>query len=157
MMRILSTGFVLAGVVCTPAPISWVQSAPTVSPDIRDDPRLTALRSFFAKADCPALPYSPVFLEAADYYGLDWRLLPSISWVESTGGKFAPYNNLFGWDSGRAHFDTPVQAIHQVGYHLSHSSHYRRKSLDGLLASYNPSADYAAKVKSVMRRIAAVE
>ena len=160
MMRIFSTGFVLAGVVCTPAPISWVQTAPTtpktVPPDVRD-PRLTALRSFFAKADCPALPYSTVFLEAADIYGLDWRLLPSLAYVESTGGKFAHNNNLFGWDSGRAHFDTPTQAIHHVGYRLAHSEHYKRKSLDRLLASYNRNADYAAKVKSVMRRIAAVK
>jgi len=157
MIKILSTGFVLAGVVCSPAPISCVQTARTSSPDFRDDPRLSALRSFFLKADCPALHYSPIFLEAADHYGLDWRLLPSISYVESTGGKFARNNNFFGWDSGKAHFDSPVQAIHRVGYRLSHSSRYKSKNLDRLLARYNPGADYAGKVKAVMRRIAAVE
>ena len=84
-------------------------------------------------------------------------MLPSISYVESTGGKFARNNNFFGWDSGKAHFDSPVQAIHWVGYRLSHSNPYRSKDLDGLLASYNPDAEYPAKVKLVMRRIAAVE
>jgi len=160
MFKILSTGVVLAGVVCTPAPISRVQTArttPPAPPDLRDDPRLPALRQFFAKAGCPALYYAGVFLEAADLYKLDWRLLPSISYVESTGGKFAKNNNFFGWDSGKASFDTPVQAIHHVGYRLSHSARYRSKSVDTVLASYNPDADYAAKVKSVMRRIAPLE
>lgn len=157
MMKIISTGFVLAGVVCAPAPISCLQTARTNPPDFRDDPRLSALRHFFAKADCPALNYSRAFLEAADVYKLDWRLLPSISYVESTGGKFARNNNLFGWDSGKASFESPVQAIHHVGYRLSHSSRYKAKSVDTLLATYNPDEEYAAKVKSIMRRIASLE
>jgi hypothetical protein len=147
----------LAGAVCSPAPISCVQTAPTAPPDFHADPRLALLRSFFAKAACPALEYSPAFLEAADRYKLDWRLLPSLSFVESTCGKFARNNNFFGWNSGKADFGSPAAAIHQVGYRLSHSSLYRFKKLDAILALYNQRAEYAVKVKSVMRRIAAVE
>lgn len=154
MIKILSTGFVLAGVVCTPAPVSHVQTTRTAPPDVRPDARLSALRSFFGKADCPALRYAEVFLEAADSYHLDWRLLPSISFVESTGGKFAHNNNFFGWDSGKASFRTPAEAIHSVGYSLSHSDGYKAKNLDTLLTRYNPNAEYVAKVKSVMKRIA---
>src|SRR3974390_3100582 len=112
MMRMLSTGVVLAGVVCSPPPISPVQTTRSAPPDFRRDPRFSALKPFVAKAGCPALFYSSVFLEAADVYKLDWRLLPSISYVESTGGKFARNNNFFGWDSGKATFDSPAQAIH---------------------------------------------
>ena len=157
MLRVFSTGFALAGVVFSPAPISFVQTTPTTAPDFHADPRLAALRSFFAKAACPAIKYSPAFLEAADRYKLDWRLLPSISFVESTCGKFAKNNNFFGWDSGKADFSSPVAAIHEVGYRLSHSSLYRSKSLDAILAHYNQDADYPAKVKSAMRRIAPME
>jgi flagellum-specific peptidoglycan hydrolase FlgJ len=96
-------------------------------------------------------------VEAADRYDLDWRLLPSISYVESTGGKSAPNNNLFGWDSGRAQFASPAASIHEVGYQLSHSALYRDKDTDGILATYNSDAEYAAKVKLVMRSIAADE
>jgi hypothetical protein len=98
-----------------------------------------------------------MFLEAADRNSLDWRLLPSISWVESTGGKAAPHNNMFGWDSGRAHFASPVAGIDEVSYKLAHSAPYRAKDLDTVLAIYNPNADYAKRVKSVMRRIAPVQ
>ena len=84
-------------------------------------------------------------------------LLPSLSFVESTGGKSAHNNNLFGWDSGHAQFASPVAGIHAVGYRLSHSELYKDKELDKLLATYNPHAGYGRKVKSVMRRIAPSE
>ena len=41
-----------------------------------------------------------------------------------------------------------------VGYRLAYSTLYRDKDLDGVLTTYNPDADYARKVKSVMRQIA---
>jgi hypothetical protein len=152
--RIISGVAVFAGIVVLPMALSprVGQSLPSVK--YRNDPRLERLRGFFGKLECPALAYAETFLEAADDYALDWRLLPSLSYVESTGGKSAPHNNLFGWNSGRAQFSTPGAAIHMVGFHLSHSPTYRHKSLDALLTTYNPTGEYAAKVKSVMRRIA---
>jgi hypothetical protein len=127
------------------------------APDYRQDPRYTALHLFFDKGSCPASQYTNEFLAAADTYTLDWRLLPSISFVESTGGKAGRNNNIFGWDSGRAQFSTPAAAIYTVGYRLAHSDLYRDKSLDAVLATYNPDAAYGRKVKTVMRRIAPVQ
>jgi hypothetical protein len=40
---------------------------------------------------------------------------------------------------------------------LARSAPYRSKSLDEILAIYNPKREYGQKVKSVMRRIAAVQ
>jgi len=122
--------------------------------DYRGDPRLERLKSFFHKLDCPAQEYAYAFLEAADRYALDWRLLPSLSYIESSGGKAARNNNFFGWDSGRAQFSTPSAGIHEVGYRLAYSALYKDKDLDTLLATYNPVPEYAQRVKSVMRRIA---
>ena len=147
----------LAGVVSSPLGISPIQTPIQVSPDYRNDPRLTSLNKFFHKLECPAEKYSAVFLEAADNYALDWRLLPSLSFVETTGGKSARNNNFFGWDSGRARFPSPAAAIHEVGYRLKHSRFYINKKLDKLLAVYNPDAEYGPKVKSVMRRISPTE
>jgi len=118
------------------------------------DTRLHALREFFKRFDCPAFHYAHEFLAAADRNALDWRLLPSISIVESTGGKQARNNNLFGWDSGKAKFATLADGIHAVGRRLAQSRLYRNKTLDEKLAIYNPNPEYAAKVKSVMLRIA---
>jgi hypothetical protein len=145
------------GIVSLPVSLSLSQARPNPPSDYRSDPRLQTLRNFFAKADCPAAKYSEAFLEAADAYALDWRLLPSLSFIESTGGKSARNNNLFGWDSGRAHFPNPIAGIHAVGYHLANSVLYKDKKLDRLLATYNPSLEYVQRVKSVMRRISPSE
>jgi hypothetical protein len=125
--------------------------------EYRNDPRLAPLRQFFTRTECPAAEYAVDFLIVADEFALDWRLLPSLSFIESTGGKAGANNNLFGWDSGRAHFPSPSDAIHSVGHHLAQDVAYRSKSLDQILAAYNPNRDYGAKVKSVMRRIATVQ
>jgi len=157
MRKLITSGMFVMGIVSLPVSMSLSQARPTPSSDYRHDPRLQSLRNFFSKAECPAAKYSEAFLEAADAYELDWRLLPSLSFVESTGGKSARYNNLFGWDSGRAHFPNPIAAIHAVGYKLANSILYKDKSLDTLLAIYNPKLEYAQKVKSVMRRISPSE
>ena len=156
MLKLLTSGMFVVGMVSVPVALSPHQS-PAPPPDYRNDPRLESLRTFFRNAACPAEHYATAFLEAADHYQLDWRLLPSLSYVESTGGKSARHNNLFGWDSGKAHFPSPVAGIHAVAYRLAHSDLYKDKKLDKLLATYNPNVEYGRKVKSVMRRIAPSE
>jgi hypothetical protein len=149
---------VFAGMVSAPRGTVPNQKSLQPAPDYRDDPRFETLTRFFHKADCPAEKYSAEFLKAADANALDWRLLPSLSFVETSGGKGARNNNLFGWDSGRAHFPSPAAGIHAVGYLLKHSSVYKNKKLERLLAVYNPGAEnYADKVKSIMRRISPTE
>jgi hypothetical protein len=146
-----------AGVVSLPSPVMknlYPPQIPQVTEE-RSDPRAERLKKFLA--NCPAGELVHVFLDAADEYNLDWRLLPSISLVESSGGKAAKGNNLFGWDAGRAEFSSLSAGIQRVAYFLAHSSLYRNKSLDELLLTYNPNAEYAQKVKSVMQRIAPIE
>jgi hypothetical protein len=157
LRKLLSGGLVMLGVVSAPVPVSPRTVSPPLQHEYRNDPRLAPLRQFFTRTECPAAAYAVDFLIVADEFALDWRLLPSLSFVESTGGKASPHNNLFGWDSGRAHFSSPSAAIHSVGSSLAHSALYRSKSLDEILATYNPGRDYAKKVKSVMRRIATVQ
>lgn len=148
MRKLLPSGFVFFAGMISPAPV--------VAPPVQERPadyRFHLLKAFFQKSECPAERYTQAFLDAADLYELDWRLLPSLSMIESTGGKAARHNNFFGWDSGNAEFDSPVEGIREVGYRLANSSLYRDKDLDELLATYNPNEEYGSKVKSVMRRI----
>lgn len=152
-----SRAIAFAGIVILPMAVSPRLGQGVPGPDYANDPRLDRIRTFFSNLGCPAWKYASTFLEAADDYALDWRLLPSLSYVESTGGKMARNNNLFGWNSGRASFSTPHAAIHTIAFNLSHSQLYRGKNLDAKLRTYNPNAEYAAKVKSVMQRIAPTE
>jgi hypothetical protein len=45
----------------------------------------------------PLRPYGKVFVEAADTYGHDYRLMPAIAIVESSGGLRCYNYNPFGW------------------------------------------------------------
>jgi hypothetical protein len=156
MKKLVSRGVVLfAGAVFLPVATPRLPAYELVGH--RQDPRIENLRRFFAGFGCPALAYAPAFLDAADSFSLDWRLLPSLSYVESTGGKAARDNNVFGWDSGRAKFASPVAAIRAIAARLSQGPHYQGKTLDQKLAMYNPVPGYARKVKSIMRRIAPSE
>src|SRR5579862_2595962 len=159
MRKLFSNGLaVFAGVVSLPISGNQVATTKPATAEHRNEPakdrRLAFLRAFFDKGHCPAASLSAVFLEAADKYGLDWRLLPSLSFVESTGGKAAKNNNLFGWDSGRAAFSSAAACIHSVAASLKYSAAYRHKDLDGILRTYNQSVGYGRRVKDVMRRIA---
>jgi hypothetical protein len=121
------------------------------------DPRLSRLKQFLERAHSPIKHLAEDFLLAADRHRLDWRLLPSISVVETGAGRTAEQNNIFGWDSGRKAFASVREAIYLVASRLGTSKLYRDKNLDDVLTTYNPLPDYPGKVKSVMRQVDASE
>lgn len=122
------------------------------------DPRLVRLQEFLEERDCPLTKYAADFIEAADANDLDWRLLPSISVIESGGGKEYTNNNVFGWDSCRQKFPSVRAGIHIVASRLANSDLYRDKDVDEVLKTYNPVvATYPTRVKAVMRSIARSE
>lgn len=118
-----------------------------------EDSRLQRIRSFFRKRKCPAQRYAAEFVNAADRYRLDWRLLPSLALVESSGGKAFINNNIFGWDSCRQRFTTVQAGIHTVAERLANSPLYQGKSLDEKLKVYNSRPHYRIAVKRVMQQL----
>jgi hypothetical protein len=156
MKKLFSKGLVIAGMLSAPVAIT-MSELPTAAEEYRNDPRLESLRKFFQQGDCPAQHLSEEFLRAADQNNLDWRLLPSISLVESGGGREVRNHNLFGWDGGKAMFPSERAGIHNVAGRLANSKRYRDKGVDEILRVYNPNAEYPGIVKSVMRRISPTE
>jgi len=152
MKKVFSSGLVFAGMLSLPAAVANAE-LPDSKAEYRNDPRLERLKRFFQKRGCPAGDLSAEFLHAADEHSLDWRLLPGIAMVESGGGRRAPYNNLFGWENGKARFASGRAGIHNVARSLAESRLYRHKDVDGILRIYNRGANYPEYVKSVMRRI----
>jgi len=117
------------------------------------DPRLEKLSQFFK--GLPARHHSLDMLAAADKHNLDWRLLPAICFVETTGGKFVfRANNWFGWNSGRTSFRSVPAAIEHVAKTLAEGSIYRGKSLWQKLHLYNSARQYPYKVLRAMSTIA---
>jgi hypothetical protein len=147
---IVWAGILTASTVANPA-----QEPP--QSEYRKDPRLARLAGFFNDYGPPVRHLAADFLAAADRHNLDWRLLPSISVIESGGGKEATNNNIFGWNSARTGFATVRDGIYLVASRLANSRLYKGKELDEVLTTYNPRPGYAARVRSVMKLIDAVE
>ncbi len=117
------------------------------------DPRLTKLTDFLESFGSPVHHLAADFLAAADLHNLDWRLLPSIAIIESGGGKAAAKNNIFGWGSAKRGFSDVREGIYVVASRLAHSKLYKDKTLDQILATYNPRLKYPARVKAVMKLV----
>ena len=117
------------------------------------DARIGMLKDFFQYWDSPGDRYAEAFLDAADSYDLDWRLLPSICLVESGCGKVYKNNNIFGWDSCDTGFPTVESGIWTVASRLAKSPLYEGKTLDGVLWTYNPRQRYRRVVRRLMSSI----
>jgi hypothetical protein len=141
----------VGGLLGLPAVLGVSHEIPKVTVD--HDPRLRRLQEFFGKRDCPLREAAADFLIAADRNDLDWRLLPSISIIESSGGKDYRNNNVFGWDSCRESFTSVREGIHFVAGQLANSKLYKDKNLDNKLSTYNPLPDYPRRVKAVMHAL----
>lgn len=143
---------VVAGLLVAPIAVDFANGAEPSSA-AKNDPRLPVLENFFAARHCPVRSLAGEFLIAADKNGLDWRLLPSISLVESGGGKVSRNNNIFGWNSGRRRFSSIRESIHAVAAKLAHSKLYQDKDTERILSTYNSRPRWAERVKAVMRTI----
>ena len=117
------------------------------------EPRTARLQEYLEKRDLPVKVYAEDFIRAADENTLDWRLLPSISIVESTGGKHFKNNNVFGWANGEKRFGSVRHGIYRVAHHLGHGRPYRGKDLASKLATYNTNPEYRTKVMLLMKQI----
>ena len=152
MTRMISRGLVLvAGLAAVTGQVN-PDSLPE-QPAVSTDPRLIRIRQYFIERDCPAHQFAEDFVLAADRHDLDWRLLPSLSMIESTGGKEARNNNMFGWDNCNVRFRNSREGIYRVASRLARSRYYKGKTLDQTLKTYNPRVEYGKKVKLVMAQL----
>lgn len=151
LMRRVSRLAVPAGVVL----FSWVNNtaAEDVAPPAPRDSRIAKLEAFFRSHDCPAPYHVDEYLQAADAYSIDYRLLPALSIRESTCGKYQRMNNYWGWDSARSGFASVETGIDFVAHRLAKGRYYKGKALEDKLHAYNPYPDYANEVLSLMREI----
>lgn len=149
----LSQGYFLAGVVISGLAIfsPVLHGAPV---ECAQDDRCTTLKSFFKKHGSPLHAKAAAFLEAADEHKLDWRLLPGIAMVETSGGKHGRPNNVFGWNSGRTGFKSVEAGIQYVAGRFAHSPIYRGRTALGILTAYNPARQqYPPKVIRFMQQL----
>lgn len=83
--------------------------------------RETKLNKLLVRYHSPLAEQAKTFISVADKYGLDWRLLPAITGMESTFGQFLIEDsfNPFGWGGGYIYFDSFEDGIDTVGRELA--------------------------------------
>jgi hypothetical protein len=142
---------VFASLLAAPAVTAIEPCLLADNPAMRQDPRQIRIKKFFERNGCPLSNLSADFIREADANELDWRLLPSITFVESSGGKYYQNNNVFGWNSCRTRFSSVRAGLHEVAGTLGTSTLYRDKGTEDILRTYNPSPEYVDRVKTIMR------
>ncbi|WKZ24251.1 MAG: hypothetical protein QY312_01430 [Candidatus Dojkabacteria bacterium] len=130
-----------------------------------EDPRETALfkkkvaavKSFFKRYKAPLEAHAEDFVRAADSYGIDYRLLPAIAMIESSGGKFLfrPYNP-FGW--GRSGFPSFTAAIYDVARGMSRYYAGGLREPERIAYRYNPVTpeSWGRKARTFMNQMPAL-
>jgi hypothetical protein len=122
--------------------------------------RARLIDNYFASHNLPLTGYGYKFVIEAEKNNLDWRLLPAIGMIESTGGKFIrakTKNNPFGY--GNYSFNCFAEAIEHVSRSLGGNDpktahYYVNKGIKGKLYSYNQEdPDYQRKIFLVMEKI----
>ncbi|KKS95457.1 MAG: seg [Microgenomates group bacterium GW2011_GWC1_43_13] len=121
------------------------------------DYRVENLREFLEKYNSPLAVYAEEFVTYADLNGLDYRLVPSISGVESTFGKRIPADsyNAYGWANGEYSFTSWEDSIAHVSKTLRIAYIDRgAASIAKIAKRYAPpSVTWAGKVTFFVKKI----
>ena len=134
----------------------------TTQEEVARKEKAEAIDTYFAKYDAPLEGYGMKFVMEAEKNGLDWRLLPAIAMIESTGGKHAckkVSNSVFGWGSCKISFNSIDESIEIVAHNLGGNNpntarHYEDKTTLQILKKYNSIIPtYSQKIIKVMKSI----
>lgn len=153
VLFITSAGTVRAQELAVSPSASFKKDAKTTDFDYR----VVILKRFLEKFNSPLSPYAEEFVASADKYGIDYRLVPAITGVESTFGKRIPYKsyNAYGWANGDAKFKSWEDSIEHVTMTL------RKKYIDRGAPTISkiarryapPSKTWGTKVTYFVRKI----
>lgn len=138
-------------------PTTGAISASLASSDAPIDNRIEKLGDYLRTKGSPLADYADTFVSAADKFGLDWKLLPAISGVESGFGRVYVVGtyNAWGWGGGYIGFGSWTNAINTIAQDLreNYANH-------GLITPFEigpvyapPSYTWASNVQMYMNQI----
>ena len=127
-------------------------------PVVVKDLRVVKMEKFLAKMNSPLDSEADAFVREADKNGLDYRLLASISGVESTFARnyIEGSYNAYGWGGGLIYFKSWDEGITKISSDLNTKYAGRgAKTVDQIAPIYCPpsSGSWAFKVKLFMKQI----
>lgn len=139
----------------TPITETILETGISITPqDVIRSQQIENIRIYLSKRNSPLAQYANEFVDAANHYNIDYRIVAAISIVESGGGKhnFKPYN-AWGW--GTQSFENWKDGIWTISEGLSK---YYEKGADTpqkIAKSYCPphSIKWAKNVSLVINQI----
>jgi hypothetical protein len=125
-----------------------------------EDNRAQILRDYLEKRNSPLAGSASTFIEQADRYNLDWRLVAAISGLESGFGKQIPVNSYNGWGWGIygnnvKRFNSWDEAIETISQGLR-ENYVNKMGTDNVYSIgriYAASPTWAVRVESFMMDI----
>jgi hypothetical protein len=121
------------------------------------DARVEKLENYLASFNSPLAEYAATFVAEADKNGIDWKLVPAITGVESTFGKHIPYNsyNAYGWANGEGRFGSWEESIAHVSKFLKEKYYNRGLDTPAKIAPVYapPSKTWGGNVALFMKRL----
>lgn len=122
------------------------------------DNRAHMLQMYLEAHNSPLAPYADVFVNQADLYHIDWRLVAAISGVESTFGNAVPCTNAWGWGIYTNHmycFNSYPEAIQTISHDLrtKYIDQWGATSVWDIGRVYAASPTWAARVLYFMNDI----
>lgn len=134
----------------------------TTSKTALEDNRTRILKKYLEQFDSPLAPYAGSFVENADKYDLDWKLVAAISGLESTFGQQIPYGTYNGWGWGiygdnRIYFSSWENGIGTVsqGLRTKYMDAWGAKNVWEIGRIYAASPTWAQRVIYFMNQIEA--
>ncbi len=121
------------------------------------DNRVKALKNIFSKYSSPLGEYADTFVAQADKYGVDWKLLPAISGLESSFGLYlmpGSYNG-YGWGGGYIYFKDWKDGISTINKTLreNYMDKWNAHDVWSIGPIYAESKTWSVRVNSFMNEI----
>jgi len=127
--------------------------------------KIAKIRAYYARYNLPLQNEAEHFVNAAERYDIDWRLVAAIGFIESTGGKFACSTadySAFVWGSCKIDFDSYEHSIDVIsmnlgGHNPNTDQWYKDKDIEDILQAYNPDHIRPGYTKMVMKQMKTID
>lgn len=120
------------------------------------DKRVMALQNIFKKYNADLVPQARYYVQYADYYNIDWRLLPAIAGLESSFAlHYVPGTyNAYGWGGGYIYFESWEDGIKTISKSLRERYYNRGADTVWKIGPiYAEATHWSERVNSFMQEI----
>ncbi len=133
-----------------------IESKRQTDKNLSNDVRVTAVQNVLKKYDSILVPEAENFVYYADKHGIDWRLLVSISGLESYfGARYVQGSyNAYGWGGGYIYFESWEDGIDTISYALK-TKYYDRgaNTVEKIGPIYAENPHWAERISRFMTQI----